>query len=116
MRMPSRLLLPSLLLPLALTLSPGAEAVAQETHAQMAMPAPAPASAVVRSRWSDPASWPGGKVPGAGDAGTIARDREGVLDVSPPALRRLTINGKLSFSNHTDLALKTAGIYPPAAR
>ena len=36
--------------------------------------APAASSAVHRSRWSDPASWPDGKVPGAGDAVTIGRD------------------------------------------
>ena len=64
-------------------------------------------------RWSDPASWPDGKVPGAGDAVTIARDKDIVLDVSPPALRSLTINGKLSFANERDLALKTDWIYLP---
>ena len=110
---PSRLSLVSWLLPACLLIGAGAEAHAQETHEHMAMPAPAPASAVVRSRWSDPASWPGGKVPGAGDAVTIGRDRDIVLDVSPPALRSLTINGKLSFSNDLDLELKSEWIYLP---
>jgi cell migration-inducing and hyaluronan-binding protein len=63
--------------------------------------------------WSDPKSWPDGKVPRAGDAVTIGRDRDVVLDVSPPALRSLTIEGKLSFSNDRDIELKTEWIYLP---
>jgi len=110
MRMRSRLLLLAALLPASL-LGAGAEAGAQETHAHMDMPAQAPPSAVHRSRWSDPASWPDGKVPRAGDAVTIGRDRDIVLDVSPPALRSLTINGKLSFADDRDLELKTEWIY-----
>ena len=51
-------------------------------------------------RWSDPATWPDRKVPGKGDAVTIDKDMNVVLDVSPPALRSLTINGKLSFANN----------------
>ncbi len=62
--------------------------------------AQAPVGAMKQSRWSDPKSWPDGKVPGAGDAVTIAQDRSIILDVTPPALRSLTINGKLSFANH----------------
>ena len=62
-------------------------------------------------RWSDPASWPDGKVPGEGDAVTIARDMDIVLDVDPPALRSLTIDGKLSFSDDRDIGLKTEWIY-----
>src|SRR5690606_34146900 len=50
-------------------------------------------------RWSDPSAWPDGKVPGAGDAVTIARSTEVVLDVDPPALRSLTVDGKLRFAN-----------------
>ena len=33
-----------------------------------------------------------------------------ILDVSPPALGGLTINGKLSFANNTDLELTTEWI------
>ena len=77
------------------------------------MPAPAPAQAVKPSRWSDPRSWPDGKVPAAGDAVTIGKDRNIVLDVSPPALRSLTIKGRLSFSNDRDLELETEWIYLP---
>ena len=92
-------------------LSLGAAASAQETHAHMDMPASAAPSAVSRSVWSDPKSWPDGKVPRAGDAVTIGRDKDIVLDVTPPALRSLTVKGKLSFSNAKDLALETEWIY-----
>jgi hypothetical protein len=115
MRMPSGLLRLSLVLPAALMLGLGAGAHAQESHAGMKMPAAtsAPSSAAKRSLWSDPASWPDGKVPRAGDAVTIGRDKDVVLDVTPPALRSLTIEGKLSFSDQRDLELKTEWIYLP---
>src|SRR5690554_6588858 len=57
--------------------------------------------------WSDPATWPEGRVPAEGDAVVIDRDMEVVLDVSPPTLRSLTINGKLSFANDSDIELTT---------
>src|SRR5690606_12846892 len=57
--------------------------------------------------WSDPATWPDGRVPGEGDAVTIDSGKEVVLDVSPPTLRSLTINGKLSFANDSDIELTT---------
>ena len=50
-------------------------------------------------------------MPGAGEAVTIGRGKNIVLDVSPPALRSLTIHGKLSFSNDRDLKLTTEWIY-----
>src|SRR5690606_35668897 len=55
--------------------------------------------------------WPDGKVPGKGDAVTIARDMDVVLDVDPPALRSVTIDGTLRFSDDRDLALETDWIY-----
>jgi cell migration-inducing and hyaluronan-binding protein len=57
------------------------------------------------TRWSDPASWPNRKVPVAGDKVTIGRDKNVVLDVSPPALGGLSIDGKLTFSDDADLEL-----------
>ena len=113
MRNKSRLLRLALLVPASLLLAMAAGAGAQENHdhMNMAMPAQAPTSPMHESRWSDPASWPGGKVPGAGDAVTIGRDRDIVLDVSPPTLHSLTVNGKLSFSGDRDLELKTDWIY-----
>src|SRR5690606_23193619 len=71
----------------------------------------APASSLKKVRWSDPAAWPDRKVPREGDEVTIARDKEVVLDVAPPTLRSLTIDGKLTFSNDRDLELKTDWIY-----
>ena len=113
MGMPSRRLRLSWLLPAALALGAAAAAGAQEDHAHMQMPAAAASSAVGPSRWSDPKSWPDGKVPREGDSVTIGKDKNLVLDVSPPALRSLTIDGKLSFSNAKDLELRTEWIYLP---
>ncbi|MGZ5991881.1 MAG: G8 domain-containing protein, partial [Caulobacteraceae bacterium] len=115
MGMPSRLSPLSMLLPAALLLGAAAPASAQDAHAGMKMPAAAqaPASGVAQTRWSNPASWPGGKVPREGDAVTIGKGRNILLDVTPPALRSLTIEGKLSFSSEKDLALTTEWIYLP---
>ena len=62
------------------------------------------------TNWSDPATWPNRKVPVAGDKVTIGRDKEVILDVSPPALGGLSIDGKLTFSNNADLELTTEWI------
>src|SRR6266571_3480630 len=66
--------------------------------------------AVKQSRWSDPATWPGRKAPVAGDKVTIEKGKDVVLDVSPPALNGLTIEGKLSFADNKDLELTTEWI------
>ncbi|HEY4211637.1 MAG TPA: G8 domain-containing protein, partial [Steroidobacteraceae bacterium] len=60
--------------------------------------------------WSDPATWPNHKVPVAGDKVTIGRDKDVVLDVSPPALGGLSIDGKLSLADNADLELTTEWI------
>jgi hypothetical protein len=59
------------------------------------------------TRWSDRATWPNKKVPVAGDKVEIASGKEVILDVSPPALGGLTINGKLTFADKSDLELNT---------
>lgn len=61
-------------------------------------------------RWSDPATWPNNQIPTAGDKVVIARDQEVLLDLSPPALNGLTVNGKLIFADESDLALTTEWI------
>src|SRR5262250_904041 len=61
-------------------------------------------------RWSDPATWSDKKVPAEGAAVTIGKDMDVVLDVSPPPLHGLTINGKLSFADNKDLELTTEWI------
>jgi hypothetical protein len=111
MRMPSRLFSMSLLVTASLLPGVWAPATAQHDHSNMVMPAQEPVGTMKLSRWSDPKSWPNGKVPGAGDAVTIARDQSMILDVSPPALRSLTVSGKLSFSNDRDISLTTDWIY-----
>ena len=58
-------------------------------------------------RWSDAATWPDKKVPGKDAVVTIDKDMNVVLDVTPPPLRSLTINGKLSFADNKDLELTT---------
>src|SRR5690349_147213 len=73
-------------------------------HAQTGAPAATP------TNWSDPNSWPNRKVPVEGDKVTIGRDKEVILDVSPPALGGLSIDGKLTFSNDADLELTTEWI------
>src|SRR5687767_12694694 len=62
------------------------------------------------TNWSDPATWPNRKVPIAGDKVTIGRDKDVILDVSPPALGGLSIDGKLTFANDADLELTTEWI------
>jgi hypothetical protein len=111
MRATSRHLFIPLLFSAPILLGTGAAANAQHDHANMETPATSAASAVKPTHWSDPASWPDGKVPAEGDAVTIASDKNIVLDVSPPALRSLTVNGKLSFSNERDIDLSTEWIY-----
>ena len=86
------LLLPALLLG-------GAFAVVQAQNAGTPSARPA--------RWSDAATWPNRKVPVAGEKVTIAAGKHVLLDVSPPALGGVTIEGKLSFANTADLELTT---------
>src|SRR6202166_2926291 len=61
-------------------------------------------------RWSDPATWPDKKVPAKDDLVTIGRDMDVVLDVTPPALNGVTIDGRLSFANNKDVELTTEWI------
>src|SRR3974390_2537764 len=67
-------------------------------------------SAVKGGRWSDSGTWADRKVPGEGAVVTIDKGMEVVLDVSPPPLHGLTINGKLSFADNKDLELTTEWI------
>jgi hypothetical protein len=63
-----------------------------------------------QARWSDAATWPDRRVPRAGDKVTIPAGKHVVLDVTPPALGGLTVDGKLSFANTADLELTTEWI------
>src|SRR6202050_648547 len=68
------------------------------------------APAAKATNWSDPATWPNRKVPVAGDKVIIEKDKQVVLDVTPPELHGLTIEGKLSFADNKDLDLTTEWI------
>jgi cell migration-inducing and hyaluronan-binding protein len=61
-------------------------------------------------RWSDPATWPDRKVPAKDDMVTIAKDMHVVLDVSPPPLHGIRLDGTLSFADTQDLELTTEWI------
>ena len=92
--------LPMSLVPALLVVSAIAVLGAQEARARSAK----------ATNWSDAATWPNNKVPVAGDKVVIGKDKDVVLDVSPPALGGLSIDGKLSFSNNADLELTTEWI------
>jgi cell migration-inducing and hyaluronan-binding protein len=68
------------------------------------------ASTSREKRWSDAATWPDKKVPGKDDVVTIEKDMDVVLDVSPPPLHGLRLNGKLTFADNKDLELTTEWI------
>jgi cell migration-inducing and hyaluronan-binding protein len=61
-------------------------------------------------RWSDPATWPDKKVPAKNDVVTIEKDMNVVLDVSPPPLHGIKLDGTLSFADNKDLELTTEWI------
>jgi cell migration-inducing and hyaluronan-binding protein len=66
--------------------------------------------AVKQELWSNPATWPDRKVPRAGDKVAIESGKDVVLDISPPSLGGLHIEGKLSFSDKADIVLTTEWI------
>ena len=92
MRKLNRLSLLSLLIPAGFT----GNALAQE--------------AVRDGNWSDSSTWAGGALPRAGDIVTIGAGLGVVLDVSPPGLNGINVEGRLSFSNDVDVDLTTEWI------
>ncbi|MBC8160043.1 MAG: hypothetical protein H7Z42_02400 [Roseiflexaceae bacterium] len=64
---------------------------------------------VASARWSDPTTWPSGRVPIAGEAVVIATGKNVLLDITPPPLKSLTIAGTLVF-DQKDLALEAGWI------
>ncbi len=96
----TRSFLPVSLVPVLVVVSAIAVLAAQEGRTQP----------VRATNWSDPATWPNKKVPAAGDKVVIGKDKDVVLDVSPPALGGLSIDGTLRFSNNADLELTTEWI------
>src|ERR1700690_492856 len=92
---------------LLISLVSGSLLVSVFTIVQAQSPA---APAAKATKWSDPATWPNRKVPVAGDKVIIEKDKQVVLDVTPPALNGVTIDGKLSFANNKDVELTTEWI------
>jgi cell migration-inducing and hyaluronan-binding protein len=112
MRLNAGLLRLCLLLPMTLMFGAGTPAAAQGDHSGHGeAAAPLNPSAMKKVRWSDPAAWPDGRVPREGDAVTIARDMDMLLDVDPPALRSLTIDGRLTVANDIDVGIESEWIY-----
>ena len=75
-----------------------------------AISAHAESTATRSGNWSAKSTWAGGAIPARGDVVTIAAGMNVVLDVNPPALNGMTINGKLTFADQSDLALSTEWI------
>ena len=109
---PARQLLRALLVPVCLLLGVSGEAVAQE-HDDHAVRGRRHRSRTRCGRCAGPIRPPGraARCRREGDAVTIARDLEVILDVAPPALRSLTVEGKLSFADDRDIGLETEWIY-----
>ena len=61
-------------------------------------------------RWSDTASWPDGKLPAAGADVLIPKGTDILLDVSPPPLASLRIDGSLTTADR-DLQLTAANVH-----
>ncbi|MDG2174669.1 MAG: G8 domain-containing protein [Gammaproteobacteria bacterium] len=67
-------------------------------------------SAVQSGQWSDSSTWSGGAVPGENDIVTIGAGMDVILDVSPPALNGINLNGTLTFANDEEIELTTEWI------
>jgi len=61
--------------------------------------------------WSNTTSWPDGKLPVEGDDVHIEPAWNMILDIDPPVLRLLRINGRLTFLNTTNIHLRAKHIY-----
>ena len=72
-------------------------------------PPPPPPPPPAFLNWSDPTAWPGGVVPASGAAVVIPVGQTIHLDVTPPDLNGLTIEGTLEFDDR-DLALTSRWI------
>jgi hypothetical protein len=71
----------------------------------LAISAHAESTATQSGKWSEKSTWANGAIPAQGDKVTIGNGKEVILDVTPPALGGLSINGKLSFADDADLEL-----------
>ena len=76
----------------------------------LATGAQAAPTATKSGKWSASSTWAEGVVPAPGSVVTIAAGTNVELDVSPPALNGLSIDGRLTFADKTDLELTTEWI------
>jgi cell migration-inducing and hyaluronan-binding protein len=76
----------------------------------LAIGAQAAPVAATSGKWSARSTWADGTVPAPGSVVTIPAGTNVVLDVSPPPLAGLSIDGKLVFSDEADLELSTEWI------
>jgi len=83
---------------------------AEQEHVHVDAEQAASTVTVKGGQWSDPSTWAGGALPVQGDVVTIGEGMDIVLDVSPPALHGMNLNGKLSFADTNDLELTTEWI------
>ena len=60
--------------------------------------------------WSNPHTWASGVVPQAGDTVQITNDMSVYLDISPPPLHTLIVDGQLHFLDIKNLTLIADGI------
>ncbi len=110
MRMHSRLFHLSLLVTTGFIVNVCAAADAQEHDHAAAQEQEASAVTAQGGSWSEPSTWSSGALPVDGDVVTIGEGMDIVLDVSPPALHGMNLNGKLSFADDKDLELTTEWI------
>lgn len=61
------------------------------------------------TKWSDPATWAGGKLPQAGNAVVIPEGKAILLDVAPPQLKSVLVKGQLRF-DRKDIELKVGWV------
>src|SRR5690606_35236548 len=100
----------SLLVSAGFAAGAGLAAQAQEHAHDDAQQQTSSVTTVKAGLWSDPATWTGGTLPAQGDIVTIGEGMDVVLDLSPPALHGMNLNGKLSFAEDKDLELTTEWI------
>src|SRR5688500_16672347 len=110
MQIHHRLFRLSLLVSTCFTINICAAADAQEHDHAGAQAQEASVLTAKGGSWSDPSTWSGGAVPKEGDIVSIGEGMDVVLDVSPPALHGMNLDGKLSFADDKDLELTTEWI------
>lgn len=87
-------------------------ACAQDSTGPDSAPPPTlPVDSLAGMRWSDPATWAPALVPKLNDGVIIPEGRTVVLDVSPPPLTRLLINGTLRVAPDVDVTLSATEVH-----